>query len=43
MSEPAINLAAIGATGTSQASRRWWALDPASAPLDERSALDLAK
>ena len=41
MSEPAINLAATGTTGTSQASRRWWALDPASAPLDERSTLDL--
>ena len=33
--------AAAATSGTSQAQRRWWALDPASAPLDERSTADL--
>ena len=38
---PTATAATTGATGTSQAARRWWALDPACAPLDERSSLDL--
>ncbi len=34
-------MAGMGADGCSQAGRRWPALDPASAPVDGRSALDL--
>ena len=41
MSDPGSPVANTGTSGTSQAARRWWALDPASAPLDERNTLDL--
>ncbi len=41
MSDPGSSVANTGTSGTSQAARRWWALDPASAPLDERNTQDL--